>query len=78
MDLARIEEERTRLSGSILDCIGNTPLIKFNNINIDFITNFYAKLEFFNPSGSIKDRVALYIMEDAERNGMLKPGQLIV
>ena len=78
MDLARIEEERTRLSGSILDCIGNTPLIKFNNINIDFITNLYAKLEFFNPSGSIKDRVAQYILEDAERNGMLKPGQLIV
>ncbi|MGI9534719.1 MAG: PLP-dependent cysteine synthase family protein [Thermodesulfobacteriota bacterium] len=78
MDLARIEEERAGLSSSILDYIGNTPLIKFNNLNSGLITNFYAKLEFFNPSASIKDRVAKHIIEDAENNGKLKPGQLIV
>ena len=78
MDLARAEEKGTGLSSSILDYIGNTPLIKFNNINSDVVPNFYAKLEFFNPSGSIKDRVAQYIVEDAEHRGMLKPGQLIV
>jgi len=44
----------------------------------DYFADLYAKLEFFNPSGSIKDRVAKYIVEDAERRGMLKPGQLIV
>ena len=78
MDLARIEEERAELQSSILDHVGNTPLIKLNRINVGFIQDFYAKLEFFNPSGSIKDRVAKYIVEDAERKGMLKPGQLIV
>lgn len=78
MDLARIEQHRATFSSSILDCIGNTPLVKFNNINIDSRTNIYAKLEFLNPSGSIKDRVAQYILNNAERNGLLKPGQLIV
>ena len=78
MDLARIEEERTGLSSSILDHISNTPLIKFNGINSDYIPNFYAKLEFYNPSGSIKDRVAKYILEDSKKNKTLKPGQLIV
>ncbi len=58
MDLARIEQVTTEFSGSILDCIGNTPLIKFNNISSDTAANIYAKIEFLNPSGSIKDRVA--------------------
>ena len=78
MDLARIEKERAGLSGRILDLIGNTPLIEFSNLNSIYNSNIYGKLEFLNPSGSIKDRVALYIVEDAERKGILKPGQLIV
>ncbi len=55
---------------SILDAIGNTPLIKMDNV--------YAKLEGANPSGSIKDRVALEMIEAAEREGRLKPGYTIV
>jgi len=55
---------------NILNAIGNTPLIKINNV--------YAKLESVNPSGSIKDRVALEIIEAAERNGKLKKGYTIV
>jgi len=78
MDFARIEQNESAFSGSILDCIGNTPLIKFNNLNTDSISNVYAKLEFLNPSGSIKDRVAQYILQNAERKGFLKSGQLIV
>lgn len=78
MDLARIEKERAGLSGSILDLIGNTPLIEFSGINSFYNTNIHGKLEYFNPSGSIKDRVALYIVEDAEKKGILEPGQLIV
>jgi len=60
--------KRTR--GSVLDAIGNTPLIRINNI--------YAKLESCNPSGSIKDRVALEIIEAAEREGELREGYTIV
>ncbi|MBN1191658.1 MAG: cysteine synthase family protein [Dehalococcoidales bacterium] len=55
---------------NILDCIGNTPIIKIGNI--------YAKFESVNPSGSIKDRVALQIIEGAERDGKLKKGFTIV
>ena len=55
---------------SVLDAIGNTPLIKIENV--------YAKLESVNPSGSIKDRVALEIINAAEREGLLKPGYRIV
>jgi len=78
MDLARIEQNTGEFSGSILDCIGNTPLIRFKNINSESIANIYAKIEFLNPSGSIKDRVAQYILDKAELNGFLQPGQLIV
>ena len=55
---------------NILQAIGNTPLIQIGNV--------YAKLESVNPSGSIKDRVALEIIETAEREGLLKPGYTVV
>ncbi len=58
------------LAGSILDAIGNTPLIQLDGI--------FAKLEFLNPSGSIKARIALYMIEKAEGQGLLKPGDTIV
>ncbi|MGB1076924.1 MAG: PLP-dependent cysteine synthase family protein [Bdellovibrionales bacterium] len=56
---------------SILDAIGNTPLIKIED-------GIYAKAEYMNPSGSVKDRIAKYIIERAEREGLLKPGDTIV
>ncbi len=60
------------LTDNILDLIGNTPLIRLNGRLI------YAKAEFLNPGGSIKDRVALAMLEGAERNGKLRPGSIIV
>lgn len=63
---------------SVLDCIGNTPTLK---LDVEFegrAHRLYAKLEFTNPSGSIKDRIAKYIVEEAERRGLLKPGYTIV
>ena len=60
------------LTDNILDLIGNTPLFKLNGEAI------YAKAEFLNPGGSIKDRVALSMIEGAERNGYLKPGTIIM
>lgn len=78
MDPSGIEKQDKKPSGSILDQIGNTPLVKLNSIGSGRIQNFYAKLEFFNPSGSIKDRVAQYILEVSEKNNAPGPGDLIV
>lgn len=61
------------------ELIGNTPLLKINNYNkIKGIDNIYAKLEYFNPAGSVKDRIALAMIEDAEKSGKLKPGATII
>lgn len=66
------------ISNSILEHIGNTPLIKLNTITKDLPGNFYAKYEAFNPGHSMKDRIALHIIEEAERQGLLKPGSTII
>ena len=62
---------------SILDTIGHTPAVKVNKLAPPGI-NLYVKLEAFNPMGSVKDRLALGIIEDAERSGKLKPGQTVI
>jgi cysteine synthase A len=62
---------------SILDTIGNTPAVKINNLGPKNV-NLYVKIESFNPMGSVKDRLALGVIEDAERSGALKPGQTVV
>jgi cystathionine beta-synthase len=63
---------------NVLQLIGNTPLIKLNNITADFEGDFYAKVEAFNPGHSSKDRIALHIIEEAERQGILNPGDTII
>ena len=63
---------------SILDLIGNTPLIKLNRITEDYPGEFYAKVEAFNPGHSSKDRIAIHIIEEAERKGILTPGATII
>lgn len=62
----------------LLNSIGNTPLIKLQKINSYSNVEIYVKLEFFNPSGSIKDRIVRHIIEDAEATGLLKKGGTIV
>lgn len=62
---------------NILQTIGNTPLVRLNKLAPEGI-NLYAKVESFNPLGSVKDRMALAVIEDAERSGRLKPGQTVV
>lgn len=62
----------------ILEAIGNTPLVKLQKINRNREAEIFCKLEFLNPSGSIKDRIVNHIIEDAERSGLLKPGGTIV
>jgi len=68
----------TGISNNILDLIGKTPLIKLNKITKDLPGNFYAKYEGFNPGHSMKDRIALHIIEEAERQGLLKEGSTII
>jgi len=63
---------------SVLGCIGNTPMLELDVAFQGRTYHLYAKLEFMNPSGSIKDRIARYIVEQAEMKGLLKPGHTIV
>lgn len=63
---------------SVQDMIGNTPIMKANHLGVKEGVNLYLKLELMNPAGSVKDRVGVYMIEDAERRGILKPGGTIV
>ena len=65
-------------SESVLDCIGNTPLVRLTKIFAHSPAQVFAKLEYMNPSGSIKDRIARYMIEKAEQDGRLRPGDLII
>lgn len=63
---------------NILETIGNTPLIKLNKVTKNSPHQFFAKVEYFNPAGSVKDRIGLAMIEAAEKRGQLKPGGTIV
>lgn len=63
---------------SILDLVGETPIVKLHKVTKDFPGNYFAKLESFNPGQSAKDRIALHIIENAEKKGILKSGDTIV
>lgn len=73
----RTTQGRGRLYDTILDTVGDTPAIRINNLAPEGV-RLYVKAEFFNPGASIKDRLALNIIEAAERAGTLKPGQTVV
>ena len=66
------------IKNNILEAIGNTPMVRINKLNPNPDVNIFAKLEGFNPSGSIKDRIAVKMISDAEKDGRLKPGQTII
>ncbi|MBC5622233.1 PLP-dependent cysteine synthase family protein [Butyricimonas hominis] len=63
---------------NILETIGNTPMVRINNLYMKPGVNIYAKLEGFNPTGSIKDRIAMQMIKQAEREGKLVPGKTII
>ena len=63
---------------NILEGIGRTPLAKLNHFSAELPAEIFAKLEFLNPMGSIKDRVAFHMVEKAEREGRLSPGATII
>ena len=63
---------------SMLEVIGNTPLLKLQKVTKGIKANVFVKLDHLNPSGSYKDRAALYMIEQAEKRGELKPGGIII
>ncbi|UCE22298.1 MAG: cysteine synthase A [Candidatus Aminicenantes bacterium] len=67
-----------KIHDSVLTLIGNTPLVRLKRIKKDIQATILAKLEYYNPSGSVKDRIALFMIEEAERQGKIKKGDCIV
>ncbi|MDE2313075.1 MAG: pyridoxal-phosphate dependent enzyme, partial [Elusimicrobia bacterium] len=63
---------------SVLETVGNTPLIRLNRMAERVKAKIYVKAEFFNPGGSVKDRIGVSMIDEAERRGLLKPGGTIV
>src|SRR3974390_3803516 len=66
-----------RLYDNIIETVGNTPVVRINRLAPPGV-NLFVKIEAFNPLGSVKDRLALGVIEDAERRGTLKPGQTVI
>ena len=67
----------SKIYESILDTVGNTPIVRINKLNKGK-ANVFAKVEYFNPAGSVKDRVAARMIEDAEKAGVIQPGATII
>ncbi len=68
----------TKIYQSVNELVGHTPIVKLNHIVEEGSADVYLKLEFFNPGGSVKDRIALAMIEKAEKNGLLKAGDTII
>jgi len=66
------------LYNNILETVGNTPMVRLNKVGVDLECELYAKCEFFNPGGSLKDRIAVNMIEDAEKKGLIKPGDTLI
>src|SRR3954447_23745207 len=76
--MAAVEETGADIKESILDTVGETPLVRLSRIGAGLAPQLVAKVEYFNPGGSIKDRVAMRMVEASEQDGRLKPGGTIV
>ena len=76
--MANIPELKRGVLDSITDAIGNTPIVRLNNLTDGLEAEVDVKIESFNPTGSVKDRVAVAMIEDAEEKGLLKPGATII
>src|SRR3954466_15288647 len=72
------EASRLRVAESIIDLVGETPMLKLRRVVPPGAAEIYAKLEYLNPGGSVKDRAAIGIIRRAERDGLLRPGSTIV
>ena len=63
---------------NILKAVGNTPIVKFNKIGSDLECELYGKCEFFNAGGSVKDRIGVNMIKEAEKSGRIKPGDVLI
>ena len=72
-EVGRHTQLAARVAESFLDLIGGTPLVRLTRVTRGLSPKIYAKLEFFNPGGSVKDRIGLAMLLDAERKGLVKP-----
>ena len=68
----------SQISANLPDTVGNTPLVRLNRMTKNVKATILAKIEFLNPTGSVKDRMAIYIIDDAVESGKLKPGGTII
>lgn len=75
---ARMASTTPKIYNNILESMGNTPLVKLNRLGRGLRCQIIAKVEYFNPGGSVKDRIGITIIEDAEQQGLLKPGGTII
>lgn len=71
-------QDHNEACGSVTDAIGNTPLVELRHVCREFAGRILIKLEYLNPGGSKKDRAALRVIEEAERSGVLAPGQTVI
>lgn len=71
------QETRPKVANSIAELVGNTPMVRLHKFRPDLKHNIYAKCEFLNPGGSVKDRIAFHMVAQAEKSGRLKPGGTI-
>jgi cystathionine beta-synthase len=71
-------EGTARIASSLLDLVGNTPIVRLGRVGAELSCDLVAKVELFNPGGSVKDRPALAMIDEAERQGLLEPGGTIV
>ncbi|WP_407378628.1 cysteine synthase A [Methanobrevibacter sp.] len=76
--MVNVPELKRGVLDSVADAIGNTPIVKLNNLTKDLDAEVDVKIESFNPTGSVKDRIAVAMIEDAEEKGLLKEGSVIV
>ena len=76
--MANVPNLKRGVLNSVIDAIGNTPIVRLNNLTKDLKAEVDVKIESFNPTGSVKDRVAVSMIEDAEQKGLLKEGSLII
>ena len=67
-----------RYAESVVDLVGGTPLVKLNRVTEGLACTVLAKVEYLNPGESVKDRIAVRMIDAAEREGLLKPGRTIV
>jgi cysteine synthase A len=73
-----VMEAKMKVAGNLFETVGHTPLLRFNRVTAGLDAKILGKLEFFSPSGSLKDRILHWMLEKAEKRGDLKPGMTIV